>query len=64
MLKEFQKSTRSGAQGCVELGVTSDGTFLIRDSKNPDGSVLAFNEHEIAAFLEGAKAGEFDHFVS
>jgi len=57
----WRKSTRSGAQGgnCVEVAV-SNGYVLVRDSKDPDGSRLTFSSAEWAAFIEGAKDGEFD----
>ncbi len=34
--------------------------ILMRDSKNPDGPVLAFTEAEWRAFIAGVKDGEFD----
>jgi len=37
--------------------------FLIRDSKNPDGAVLAFAPAEWSAFISRIKSGEFDHLV-
>jgi hypothetical protein len=43
------------------IAVKSDGAqILIRDSKDPDGPVLVFTRDEWIAFLDGAKAGEFD----
>ncbi|NJC68176.1 DUF397 domain-containing protein [Planosporangium thailandense] len=56
----WRKSTRSGNQGqCVEVR-TLGGRVEVRDSKDPDGPVLAFTSGEWAAFLDGAKGGEFD----
>ncbi len=54
------KSSDSFSNGnCVE--VAEDGSrVLVRDSKHPDGPVLAFTRAEWEAFLEGAKGGEFD----
>jgi hypothetical protein len=34
--------------------------ILLRDSKNPDGATLVFDEHEWSAFIAGVKDGEFD----
>jgi Domain of unknown function (DUF397) len=34
--------------------------ILMRDSKHPDGPVLAFTEAEWRAFIAGVKDGEFD----
>jgi Domain of unknown function (DUF397) len=41
--------------------VATDGeSYLVRDSKDPDGPVLTFDRDEWTAFLSGAVAGEFD----
>ena len=56
----WRKSTRSGGDdNCVEIanGATSVG---VRDSKNPTSAILEFGTAAWAAFLAGAKAGEFD----
>ena len=56
----WQKSTRSSASGdCVEVADLSDA-FAVRDSKDPAGPVLLFTRSEWAAFIAGAKNGEFD----
>jgi hypothetical protein len=56
----------------VEVTITDDAAavsahkadagrlILMRDSKNPDGPVLAFTEDEWRAFIAGVKDGEFD----
>jgi hypothetical protein len=57
----WKKSTRSNGSGeCVEVAELADGQRLVRDSKNPDGAVLAFGTAHWAAFLAGVKSGEFD----
>lgn len=57
----FVKSTRSGNNGaCVEVGACTCGTVKVRDSKDPTGPVLEFNQAEWAAFLGGVRGGEFD----
>jgi Domain of unknown function (DUF397) len=57
----WRKSMRSQPNGqCVEVANNLDGVVALRDSKNPSGSVLIFTPAEWAAFIEGAKAGEFD----
>ncbi len=38
----------------------ADGGVDMRNSRDPDGPVLSYTRAEIAAFLEGIKAGEFD----
>lgn len=57
----FHKSTRSGpwTDNCVEVG-TCDCGVQVRDSKDPEGTVLTFTTDEWTAFLAGAKDGEFD----
>lgn len=57
----WRKASVSTANGnCVELATLPDGTIAVRDSKDPDGPWLAFTRAEIATWLDGAKAGEFD----
>ena len=56
------KAQASGATGCVEIASTVD-KIAIRDSKDPDGPILVYTLTEFSAFLEGARNGEFDHFV-
>ena len=61
----WQKSSRSNPSGnCVELAELPDGAGVaVRNSRDPDGPVLVYTEHEIAAFIAGAKDGDFDHLV-
>lgn len=58
----WRKAAASGNNGCVEVAALPDG-IAIRDSKDPNGPVLRYNQHEWSAFLDGAKKGEFDHLV-
>ncbi len=59
----WRKSTFSdqiqGEGNCVEVARSGDW-MLMRDSKDPNGPVHAYNRQEWAAFLAGVKAGEFD----
>lgn len=56
----WRTSTRSGANGnCVEVARLASAVAL-RDSKDPSGPALVFMPQEWAAFIEGAKDGEFD----
>jgi Domain of unknown function (DUF397) len=61
---KWVKAEACGSGGCVELGVHADGEVWVRSSKNPYGPVLHFTQGELAAFLDGAKAGEFDHLLT
>jgi hypothetical protein len=45
---------------CVEAGLGACGMVHVRDSKDRDGPVLDFTPAEWAAFLDGARRGEFD----
>jgi hypothetical protein len=54
----WRKSSRCAAGSCVEVAKVA-GEYLIRDSKDPAGTVLSFTEEEWAAFLAGVAAGEF-----
>lgn len=56
----FRKSSFSDNNGCVELAALDDGTIGVRDDKDPTGPVLHFTRAEMLAFVQGAKAGEFD----
>jgi hypothetical protein len=54
-------SSDSGHAQCVAVRHDPGGPGVhVRDSKHPDGPVLVFTEQEWAAFLVGAKRGEFD----
>lgn len=58
------KATASGDQGgdCVEMRRSGDA-IEVRHSKNPDGGILRYSPAEWAAWLDGAKKGEFDHLI-
>jgi hypothetical protein len=56
----WRKSSRSGANGCVEVAFV-DGRVAVRDSKDRGGPVLVFDPHEWDAFIAATRNGEFDH---
>jgi hypothetical protein len=55
----WHKSTASGGGGsnCVEVAAV-DGSVLVRNSRNPLGSVLSFPCRPWATFLAGVRNGE------
>jgi hypothetical protein len=58
------KSRHSNAEGnCVEVAPLTGGGIAVRNSRDPDGPALIYTPAELAAFLAGAKDGEFDHLV-
>ncbi|MFG3659165.1 DUF397 domain-containing protein [Streptomyces sp. NPDC047706] len=60
----WTKSRHSNAEGnCVEVAALVDGGVALRNSRDPDGPALVYTAAELAAFLAGAKEGEFDHLV-
>lgn len=57
----WRKSKRSGCVGnCVEAAALDSGEVALRNSRDPNGPALIFSRDEMAAFLAGAKDGEFD----
>lgn len=60
-LPVWRKSSYSSDQGgaCVETRLV-DNHLNVRDSKDPDGSILAFTGAAWSAFTAGIRAGEFD----
>ncbi|QOV44473.1 DUF397 domain-containing protein [Streptomyces chromofuscus] len=58
------KSRHSNAEGnCVEVATLVDGGVAMRNSRDPDGPALVYTAAEVAAFVAGAKEGEFDHLL-
>lgn len=58
----IKASASDGGGQCVELR-RHDGMIEVRDSKDPRGAVLRFRFDEFAAWLDGARSGEFDHLA-
>lgn len=63
---EWTKASKSGdSNGCVEMAQLPDGGVAVRDSKQQGkGPLLTYTPKEWDAFLDGAKKGEFDRFLS
>lgn len=59
----WRKSSYSACNGaCVEIAASGDHV-AVRHSKAPVGPVIAYTQDEFRAFVEGAKAGEFDDLL-
>ncbi|HEY8987280.1 MAG TPA: DUF397 domain-containing protein [Streptomyces sp.] len=60
---DWQKSSFStDSEGnCLEVA-TQGGEILVRESDSPD-VIVKTSRAKLAAFLAGAKAGEFDHLI-
>jgi len=61
----WQKSRRSNPSGnCVEVAGLPDGDVAMRNSRDPHGPALIYTRAELAAFIAGARDGDFDHLVA
>jgi hypothetical protein len=61
----WQKSRRSNPSGnCVEMAALPSGGIAVRNSRDPHGPVLVYTLEEIAAFIAGARDGDFDNLVA
>jgi hypothetical protein len=59
----WMKASASDDHGsCVELR-RADEAIEVRDTKDRSGPVLRFTRAEFAAWLDGARGGEFDHLL-
>ncbi|EFG05205.1 Regulatory protein [Streptomyces clavuligerus] len=60
----WTKSSHSNATGnCVELARLPDGSVALRNSRDPQGPALIYTPDEIAAFVAGARSGDFDGLI-
>ncbi|MFF0448915.1 DUF397 domain-containing protein [Streptomyces sp. NPDC004609] len=60
----WTKSSHSNATGnCVEMAGLPDGSVAIRNSRDPHGPALIYTRDEMAAFVAGARSGDFDSVI-
>jgi hypothetical protein len=61
----WRKSDYSNPNGnCLEVAVLPGGTVAVRNSRHRAGPALIYSHAEIAAFIRGAKDGQFDYLLS
>ncbi|MFF3112068.1 DUF397 domain-containing protein [Kitasatospora sp. NPDC057904] len=58
-LEWFKSSYSSNGGECIEVAANCVRTVPVRDSKDPDGPVLAFPAEAWSAFLIALHSGEF-----
>jgi hypothetical protein len=56
----FTDSGTSNGGSCVEVAALPDGRIAVRNSNHRDAGVVYFTRTEVAAWIKGIKAGEFD----
>jgi hypothetical protein len=56
----WRKSSFSSMGNCVEVTTHALTGVAVRNSRDPDGSILVFTAAEWAAFVLGVKNAEFD----
>ena len=57
---QWIRSRMCSADGCVEVAHLPGGHVALRDSKDISKAAHVFDGEEWAAFIAGAKNGEFD----
>ncbi len=61
--RPWRTASKSASGNCIQVARHGD-IIMIADSKHPGGPILSYTIPEFDAFLDGAKKGEFDDFLS
>ncbi|PNE42822.1 MULTISPECIES: DUF397 domain-containing protein [Streptomyces] len=56
----WTKSSYSGANACVEIAVPTSAAIAVRDSKDPEGARLTFDNSSWSSFVSDVATGAFD----
>lgn len=59
----WRKSSYSVEGNCLEVRQLAGSGIAMRNSKDPDRGILVLSRRDMAAFVQRAKAGEFDDLV-
>jgi hypothetical protein len=60
----WRKSSFTGGNGeCVEVAGLQDGEIAVRNSNRREAGMVLFTKGEMAAWIKGCKAGEFDDLL-
>jgi len=59
----WRKSSKCANSECIEIARVERGMILLRDSKSPQTPPFRYTTEEFRAFIDGAKAGEFDDLL-
>ncbi|MDH6704137.1 hypothetical protein P3T27_000838 [Kitasatospora sp. MAA19] len=55
----FKSSYSSNGGQCIEVSDSMPGVVPVRDSKDPEGPVLAFSVDVWSSFIAAVRSGEF-----
>jgi Domain of unknown function (DUF397) len=58
----WRTAKASASENCVQVRSEHD-MIVVGNSRSPDGPFISYTQAEWAAFLDGAKKGEFDDLL-